>query len=300
MARTDMRFREAYNALLDLCDRLDPAAALPSENALADRIGVSRTVVRAGLKRLDEAGIIRWRGREKVLLRPPLRSERIVLRKGPPGPAELERHFFGWVLRFDVPAGTPISVAQLAREFAVAPHTLHELLASLDRFGLIARRPRGGWRLLGFTPDFAVELSEFRTLLEANAVRNLVRLPQVHPVWARLADLRTQHSDLAARIDADFHQFSELDERFHSAINSAVKNRFAAEAQKVVSLIFHYHYMWDKTDEKTRNAAAIDEHLGLIAALEARDADAAEAAALEHLRTSKHTLLSSLRDHRLG
>ena len=97
----------------------------------------------------------------------------------------------------------------------------------------------------------------------------------------------------------DFHEFSKLDEAFHMAINSVVKNRFVAEFQKVISLIFHYHYLWDKTDEKKRNGAAIDEHLAIIDALEARDEAAALAATRRHLKTSKTTLLSSLRYHDL-
>ena len=85
-----------------------------------------------------------------------------------------------------------------------------------------------------------------------------------------LAQLRADHLALKQAIDRDFHEFSKLDERFHQTINSVVRNRFIAEFQKVISLIFHYHYMWDKTEEKHRNAAAIDEHLAIIDALEAR------------------------------
>lgn len=109
-----------------------------------------------------------------------------------------------------------------------------------------------------------------------------------------------QHLDLKARIDSDYHEFSKIDETFHQAINSVVRNRFVEEFQKVISLIFHYHYLWNKADEKDRNAAAIEEHLAIVEALEARDADAACRAAVKHLKTSKTTLLSSLRHHDLG
>ena len=55
----------------------------------------------------------------------------------------------------------------------------------------------------------------------------------------------------------------------------------------------------DKKDERERNTAAIGEHLRLIEALQARDEQAALAAAREHLQTSKQTLLNSLRIHAL-
>jgi DNA-binding GntR family transcriptional regulator len=299
MARTDGRFREAYNALLDLCVELGPGEALPAENALAERIGFSRTVVRAALARLSEAGIVRWRGREKTLLRRPTSADRLALQPQAPDAAELESQFLDWVLRFDVPAGTPLNVAQLSRQFGVPPHTLQEFLAGLSRSGLVERRTRGGWRLLGFTEDYALELSEFRAVLELNALRHLVVQPPDHPVWERLAALRRDHRDLLDRLDTDFHDFSRLDERFHAAVNGVVRNRFVAEFQKIVALIFHYHYMWDKTEEKRRNAVAISEHQAIIDALLARDLPRAEAAALRHLASSKQTLQSSLRGNRL-
>ena len=184
--------------------------------------------------------------------------------------------------------------------FDVPQHELKEFLAGLSRFGLVARRPRGGWILRGFTRDYAIELSDFRSILEINAIRKVADLPVDHPIWPKLEELRMKHLDLKARIDRDYHEFSKIDEAFHQAINSVVKNRFVEEFQKVISLIFHYHYLWNKADEKDRNAAAIEEHLAIMDALEARDADAACRAAEKHLKTSKTTLLSSLRHHELG
>jgi len=299
MARTDERFRDAFNALLDHCALLEVAGELPSEISLADQLDVSRTVVRSALKRLDAEGIIAWNGRSKTLLRKPRRQDRLSVETDPVSVEDLERQFLDWILRFDVPPGTPLNVSELARRLRVTAHALQEFLASLSRFGLVRRRIKGGWELLGFTSEYAIELSDFRAVLELNAVSHLVGLPDVHPVWSKLAALEADHQALAAEIDARYHDFSLLDERFHGTILSVVQNRFAAEFQKVISLIFHYHYQWDKKRERERNAAAIEEHLRLIRALCARDERAAHEAARDHLRTSKQTLLSSLRGHDL-
>lgn len=300
MARSDTRYREAFNRLLDRCGRMPLGAALPSEAALSAEMGVSRTVVRRCLTRLTEAGVIAWRGRDKLVLRHPDGGDRIALASASAGRDQLEQRFLDWILRFDVPADTPLSVAELSRTFGVAQHELKEFLAGLSRFGLVARRPQGGWMLRGFTKDFAIELSDFRLVLELDAIAKVAEAPVDHAVWPRLAALREAHRALADQIDTEFHEFSKLDEAFHAAINSVVRNRFVSEFQKVNSLIFHYHYMWDKTHEKQRNAAAINEHLAIIDALEARDAPRAAEAARRHLRTSKSTLLSSLRHHDLG
>lgn len=300
MARTDERFREAYNRLLAHCGAMAPGDRLPSEMALAQELDVSRTVVRAALERLRNARIIAWEGRNKALIRPPVAEDRLAAQSGPISAQELERQFLDWVLRFDVAPGTGLNVADLSRRFAVPPHMLQEFLASLSRFGLVKRRAKGGWELLGFTRDFAVELSEFRLMLEVNAVGHVVGLPDGHPIWAELDDLEERHLALAREIEARFHDFSLLDKAFHTAIGSTVQNRFVAEFQKLIALIFHYHFQWDKTDERSRNAAAIGEHLRILRALKARDRAEALAATEDHLRTSKLTLLQSLRDHRVG
>lgn len=300
MARSDTRYREAYNTILDYCGTLPIGAPMPAESALSEIAGVSRTVIRRCLTRLAETGLITWDGRDKRVLRAPSDADRILLPDAHGSSDDLEKRFLDWILRFDVPANTPLSVAELSRNFDVPQHELKEFLAGLSRFGLVARRKQGGWMMLGFTREFAIELSEFRSVLELNAISHVVEAPVDHPIWPRLAEIRQAHLALKGRIATDFHEFSKLDETFHEAINSVVKNRFVAEFQKVISLIFHYHYMWDKTHEKMRNEAAISEHLAIIDALDARDGDAAREAASRHLRTSKTTLLSSLRAHDLA
>lgn len=295
MARTDDRFRAAFNDMLTLLADHAPGKQLPAETSLANQLGVSRTIIRAVLAALVERGVLRWQGRDKTLLRPPEKVDRFPLRDDALPRAALEQRFLEWVLHFDVPAGTPLNVAKLAKQFTVPPHALQEFLSGLSHFGLVERRPRGGWLLLGFTKEYAIELSEFRTVLELNAIRSLVHLPRSHPVWQDLARLERRHHDLASRIETDFHEFSPLDGAFHTAINSVVQNRFVLQFQKVISLIFHYHYQWDKRMERDRNAAAIQEHLAILAALNAGDETAALAAATAHLSTSKETLLASLR-----
>ncbi len=299
MARTDARFREAYNKLLLICDAVGIGSKLPSELVLAGEIEVSRTVVRSALTRLQEQGLIHWQGRDKTVIRASKPEDQLTVEKESVSPEQLEAAFLNWILRFDVPPGTSLNVAKLSKQFEVASHTLQEFFAGLSRFGLVERRPRGGWVLLGFTENYAVELSEFRTVLELNAVRQFAALPADHPARFKLAELRQEHLQLLERIDSDYHDFSPLDESFHTCINSVVQNRFVSEFQKVISLIFHYHYQWDKSCERQRNEAAIREHLSIIDAMESGDREAAIDAASRHLATSKETLLSSLQVHNL-
>lgn len=294
MARTNERFVLAHKRMLSLCDKMAVGQTLPSENVLASQLGVSRTVIRSVLATLDEQSIITLNGREKLIKRRSKPADQMELPAALLTIEELEQHFLDWVLRMDVPPGTVLNVAQLAKDFSVAPHTLQEFFSSLSRFGIVVRRPRGGWVLHGFTADYAIELSDFRNVLELNSVRHLVALPEDHDIWTKLDALEQDHLSLLERIDKDYHDFSKLDETFHEAINSVVINRFVKEFQKVISLIFHYHFQWNKTDERKRNESAIREHLIYIDALRSRDVEKAETAAKNHLATSKQTLLGSL------
>lgn len=297
MARTNVRMVKTYNALLSYCDGQAIGAELPSEVALAKQFAVSRTVIRNALAQLDDRGIISIDGRQKLIKR---RSSDADQMEEPPvliDIDELERRFFDWLLRMDVPRGTTLNVTQMSKDFQVASHTLQEFLTSLSRFGIVKRRPKGGWVLEGFTIKFALELSDFRTLLELNAVQQLIELPVTHRVWARLDVLKAEHLSLLDRIETDYHDFSALDERFHAAINGVVSNRFVSEFQKLISLIFHYHFQWNKSDERVRNECAIHEHLLYIDALQSRDASKAAAAARNHLATSKMTLVNSIKAH---
>ena len=300
VARTDHRFREAFNAALELCSTLGEGGVLPSETTMADRAGVSRTVTRSVLQTLDKRGIVRWRGRNKTIIRLPQPDDRLETLEQALSIEELEARFLDWVLRFDIPPGTALNVAALSRNFSVGPHVLQEFLGGLARFSLVEHRSGGGWRLLGFTREFAVELSDFRAVLELDAVCRFATLSRDDTSWAQLDTIEARHHSLLAEIDTRFHDFSQLDENFHDCLGQVVQNRFVTEFRKVISLIFHYHYQWDKTNERARNEAAIKEHLAIISALKARNVPAAQRAAKAHLVTSKQTLLASLREHQLA
>ncbi len=93
----------------------------------------------------------------------------------------------------------------------------------------------------------------------------------------------SRHETLLAEIDARYQDFSDLDSRFHRLINAAAPNRFIDGFYDVITLIFHYHYQWNKRDERQRNEAAIREHLTYIDALLDRESVIIERACRAHL-----------------
>lgn len=207
--------------------------------------------------------------------------------------AQVEERFMEWMLRDDARPGTLINELELARRFGVATTGIREFLNRFQRFGLIEKRPTAGWVFKGFTTNFALELFEIREIFELRSARALAALPETSPIWTQLEILRREHIDLLEEIEDRFHDFSDLDSRFHRLISSAAPNRFIDSFYDIITVIFHYHYQWNKHDERQRNEVAIREHLDYIEALFSRNITTAEHACRTHLASAKETLLRS-------
>jgi len=147
----------------------------------------------------------------------------------------------------------------------------------------------------GFTEGFALELFEIRVMFELRSARVFAELPPTSPLWAQLEALRNEHTALLVEIEERYHDFSDLDTRFHRLINAAAPNRFIDSFHDIIKLVFHYHYQWNKRDERQRNAVAISEHLTYMDALVSHNRGIVELACRAHLASAKETLLRSSR-----
>ena len=290
--KTDTVFKRSFNDALDLVSRLALGEALPSESAMSARLGVSRTTLRKVLTALEAQGIISGSGRNRILRSLPA-VQRFPMAETVPTAAQVQDRFMEWMLRGNTPPGTLINELDLARKFGVATTSIREFLNRFQRFGLIEKRPNAGWILNGFTPDFALELFEIREMFELRSAQTVVRLPESSPLWEQLAALRQEHVALLAVVEERYHDFSDLDSRFHRLVNAAAPNRFIDGFYDIITLIFHYHYQWNKRDERQRNEVALREHLTYIDALQSRDPTRAESACRKHLASARETLIRS-------
>jgi DNA-binding GntR family transcriptional regulator len=291
--KTDTVFKRAFNDALDLVSRLDDGEVLPSENTLSARLGVSRTTVRKVLASLKAGGIITGSGRERIVHSSSETMRRFPHAETVPMAAQVEERFMEWMLRDNARPGTAINELDLARKFGVATTGIREFLNRFQRFGLIEKRPNAGWVFKGFTTNFALELFEIREMFELRSARALAAMPDGSPQWTQLTELRREHLLLLDEIDERFHDFSDLDSRFHRLISSAAPNRFIDSFYDIITVIFHYHYQWNKHDERQRNEVAIREHLTYIEALFSRNAAIVELACRAHLASARDTLLRS-------
>ncbi|MCX8998313.1 GntR family transcriptional regulator [Rhizobiaceae bacterium BDR2-2] len=292
--KTNVVYRRAYNRCLDLLATHAPGGGLPSEPAFSALLGVSRTTVRAVLAELASRGIAGVDGREKRLLRRPLRGDYLDAAALEPMADMLERKFMAWMVGPDCHAGQVINGLDLARQFGVSTSAIRECLNKFSHFGLLERQSNGRWRTLGLTVDFVEELFDMREVMEFRAVDRFVALPDGHPAWEALTGIEEQHHALIADFANRYRDFSELDHRFHRLVNSVAPNRFLGNIHGVMSAIFHYHYQWNKKHEKERNHIALQEHLAYIDGLRSRDIARARAASRLHLETARSTMLASI------
>ena len=290
--KTDTVFKRAFNDAVDLVATLDAGEALPSENALSVRLGVSRTTVRKVLAAMVAQGIVAGSGRLRVL-RADGALPRFPDAETVPTAAQVEAQFMAWMLRDDARPGTTINELDLARRFGVATTAIREFLNRFQRFGLIEKRPSGRWVLNGFTSGFALELFEIREMFELRSARALATLPETSPLWDELVAVRKEHVALLAEIDRRYVDFPDLDSRFHRLINAAAPNRFIDSFYDIITMIFHYHYQWARHDERERNAVALGEHLVYIDAILGRNPRAVERACRAHLASARETLIRS-------
>jgi DNA-binding GntR family transcriptional regulator len=290
--KTDSVFKRAYNDALDLAANLPGDGALPSENALSTRLRVSRTTVRKVLSMLAEQGVVDGVARRRVVRAVPEPKRFPTVETVPMG-THIEKRFMEWMLRDNARPGTMINEVELAREFGVATASIREFLNRFQRFRLIEKRPNSGWVFKGFTASFALELFEIREMFELRSARAFAALPDGSPHWQQMRGLRDEHLSLLDEIEHRFHDFSDLDSRFHRLINTAAPNRFIDDFYDIISLIFHYHYQWNKHDERQRNEVAIREHLTYIDALLGRNIAMVDLACRAHLTSAKQTLMNS-------
>jgi DNA-binding GntR family transcriptional regulator len=289
--KPDSVFKGAFNDTLSLLSSRPVGDPLPSENALSKRLKVSRTTIRKVLAALEKRGAVSSRGGQRVVASS--RIERFPQSETIPLSEQVERQFMESMLRDNARPGTAINELDLARRFGVATTGIREFLNRFQRFGLIERRPNAGWVFKGFTVDFALELFEIREMFELRSATSFAALPAHASQWQQMQHLADEHHALLARIEEGFQDFSDLDSRFHRLINSANPNRFIDSFYDIITLIFHYHYQWNKRDERQRNEVAIREHLAYIDALMSRKEALVAIACRAHLASAKQTMIDA-------
>ena len=180
------------------------------------------------------------------------------------------------IFRRELEPGSWIDELKIAEEFGISRTPLREALKVLAAEGLVTMKLRRGAYVTEVSDKDLRDVYHLLSLLESDAAGVVA----ARATDAQLQELQTLHRDLAAAV-ADRDRFFALNERFHMRLLELADNRWrnqmVADLRKVMKLNRHNSLL-----KQGRIAESLQEHAQILAALEARDAEAAVQATRAH------------------
>ncbi len=174
---------------------------------------------------------------------------------------------------------------ELSEKLAISRTPIREALARLEQEGLVRIVPRKGVFIVRKTKAEILEMITVWAALESMAARLIIEQAADAEI-ASLRELFTTFRD--GQVQANIDEYSETNIKFHQAILKM--SRCALLTEIADNLFIHMRSIRARTiGEDDRAARSIIDHLHIIEALEARDAELAERLVREHtLNLGKH------------
>ena len=182
----------------------------------------------------------------------------------------------------DLEPGAWIDELKLAEEYGISRTPLREALKVLAAEGLVTMKVRRGAYVTEVSEKDLADVYHLLSLLESDAVGVVAE----RATEAQVAELEALHAELEAAAQpgqVDRAHFFAVNERFHMRVMAIADNRWrdqmVADLRKVMKL--NRHNSLFKTG---RIAESLQEHRAVMAAIKARDPEAAMARMREHFR----------------
>ncbi|MDA8456930.1 GntR family transcriptional regulator [Acidovorax sp. GBBC 3334] len=172
--------------------------------------------------------------------------------------------------------GSWIDELKIAEEFGISRTPLREALKVLAAEGLVTMKVRRGAYVTEVSDKDLRDVYHLLALLESDAARVVAGRASD----AQMRELEALHAELSAAV-GDRERFFSVNERFHMRLLELADNRWrnqmVADLRKVMKLNRHNSLL-----RQGRIEESLREHGDLLAALQARDAEAAATAMLDH------------------
>lgn len=175
--------------------------------------------------------------------------------------------------------GQRLVEADLAEQYGVVRSGVRAALLDLSAEGLVERIPQRGSRVRTLSVEEAIEVTEARMALESLCAGKAAARITAEGV-TELTELGEQMRQAVAGGDA--MAYAELDDALHRLIRELSGQRTATtiiERLRVLNIRHHFRM----TLLPRRPETSLEAHLRIIAAITARDSEAAAAAMTEHL-----------------
>jgi DNA-binding GntR family transcriptional regulator len=248
---------------------------------LCGAFGVSRTPVRGALKLLAAQGIVTTRGGRGFLL-----AKMPAATDEDEGEDEEDQRLFEALARARSTSklADQFTQQEMVRCFDAKLGAVMRVLRHLAELGLVERKPGNGWAFVADPGRILNESYAFRRALEPQML--LQPGFRLDRGWAERA--RSQHNKLRKKPwrAGDGATFHAVNAEFHEALARCSGNRAMLKAvQRQNQLRDFLIGQWEYPVEQVHSA--IDDHLEILAALEAGYADKAAALMLHHLTQSQ-------------
>jgi DNA-binding GntR family transcriptional regulator len=185
------------------------------------------------------------------------------------------------ILSGDVVPGQRLVEIDLSEQFSASRGAVRSALLELATEGLVERTANRGARVRVVQLDEAIEIYEIRMVVEALCARKAAERIDA----AGIKELRRIGKDMKAAVaGGDVGRYRDLNQRLHGRVRELSGQRTAAlvldrlRAQSV-------RQQFRLASLPGRPRVSLPEHLAIIAAVCAGDADEAERAVREHLRS---------------
>jgi DNA-binding GntR family transcriptional regulator len=221
----------------------------------------------------------------------------LVQNGAPEGVDEAERQSFAQlyerlrraVLTGELVPGSVVSQVELARKYNVSRAPLREALRMLQMEGLVIAEPGRRSRIAAVSAADLEQLYALRITVEALAVRLTVPRLKADDI-TRLRELLAEMDDFGRT--RDFDRWEAPHRVFHRALVAGSGERVVGAIEELSDHAYRYRRSLLEQPRAWQVVAA--EHLGIVEAVEAGDADLAASRLAAHYATTALTVCAGL------
>lgn len=194
---------------------------------------------------------------------------------------QVERDLREAIISLKLKPGTRLSEQELADGLSVSRQPVREALIALGRASLVEVRPKRGTLVVKISARKMMEARFVREAIETAVVR---RACESFDPWARATIDTSLSRQRAACAAGDYTVFRKEDELFHIAVANGAGCGLAWNV--IADIKAHVDRVCNLQLRKAESMPGlIRQHEDVVAAIDARDADAAAAAMSTHLNS---------------